>query len=257
MFDQLIESGGMHVSARKPLTLTLALFIHGMVIGSLILVPLILPPSLTDQIARYLATIGTNLPPLISPSGLKVQPRQEVTNLIAKSSLLNSIQVAEPVLRLHSVPLLPPEPTEDLAIGIASEYTQTSGNNLVWLYRSAPENRAIVPHPDVKPQDTTKPEQQLRIKRGGDVQAAYLIRRIQPVYPPPARIAHIQGKVELAAVISLQGTIEDLRVISGHPLLIQAAMDAVKNWRYRPTILNGVPCQVETTITVNFTLNIV
>jgi periplasmic protein TonB len=81
-----------------------------------------------------------------------------------------------------------------------------------------------------------------------------LIRRVEPVYPPLARSARIQGRVVLAAVISKAGTIENLRTLSGHPMLVPAAVDAVSQWRYRPYILNGEPVEVETQITVNFTL---
>jgi periplasmic protein TonB len=82
-----------------------------------------------------------------------------------------------------------------------------------------------------------------------------LIYRVQPVYPPLARSARIQGTVELRAIISRTGTIEDLRVIGGHPMLVGAAMDAVRQWRYRPYILNGEPVEVETRVTVNFLLS--
>ena len=81
-----------------------------------------------------------------------------------------------------------------------------------------------------------------------------LVHKVQPVYPPLARQARIYGQVVLQAVISKAGTIENLHLVSGHPMLTQAAMDAVKQWRYRPYILNGEPVEVETQVTVNFTL---
>jgi len=81
-----------------------------------------------------------------------------------------------------------------------------------------------------------------------------LIYRVQPEYPALARQARIQGAVILRAVISAQGRIEDLQVVSGHPLLAPAAIDAVRQWRYRPYFLNDQPVEVETQITVNFTL---
>ena len=83
----------------------------------------------------------------------------------------------------------------------------------------------------------------------------YLVHRVEPVYPPLARAARVQGVVELQAVISKQGTIEKLQVLSGHPMLVKAAVDAVQQWRYRPYILNGEPVEVETHITVNFSLS--
>jgi len=81
-----------------------------------------------------------------------------------------------------------------------------------------------------------------------------LIYRVQPNYPPLARQARIQGTVELRAIISKMGTIENLNVVSGHALLVTSAVEAVKQWRYRPYLLNGEPIEVETEITVNFIL---
>ena len=83
---------------------------------------------------------------------------------------------------------------------------------------------------------------------------ADLLHRVQPVYPTIARLGKIQGPVELRAVISRAGTIENLAVVGGHPLLVASAIAAVRQWRYRPYLLNGEPIEVETDITVNFVL---
>jgi len=93
------------------------------------------------------------------------------------------------------------------------------------------------------------------IRQGGNVTAANLIKSVTPVYPPLAKMARQQGKVVLEATISKEGTIEDLKTISGPPLLIPAAIEAVKQWRYKPLLLNGEPQEVLTTIDVNFSLN--
>jgi protein TonB len=82
-----------------------------------------------------------------------------------------------------------------------------------------------------------------------------LIYQVQPTYPPAARAARIQGPVVIKAVISRDGAIENLKVISGHPFLVKAALDAVSQWRYRPYILNGEAVEVETQVTVNFILS--
>jgi protein TonB len=82
-----------------------------------------------------------------------------------------------------------------------------------------------------------------------------LIRRVEPVYPPLARTARIQGSVVLSALISKAGTIVHLQALSGHPMLVPAALEAVSQWRYRPYVLNGDVIEVETQITVNFRLN--
>jgi protein TonB len=81
-----------------------------------------------------------------------------------------------------------------------------------------------------------------------------LVSQVPPVYPAVARAARIQGTVVLSAVIAKDGTVENLSLLSGHPLLVPAAMDAVKQWRYRPYTLNGQPVEVMTQIHVNFQL---
>jgi len=94
-----------------------------------------------------------------------------------------------------------------------------------------------------------------RIPVGGSVAMANLIFRVDPVYPPLAMQAHIQGTVVLHAIIAVDGSMKELKVISGPALLIQSALDAVGQWRYRPTLLNGEPVEVDTTISVVFTLD--
>jgi periplasmic protein TonB len=96
------------------------------------------------------------------------------------------------------------------------------------------------------------PSRPLRIST---MEPGSLIRRLQPVYPEPAKRAGIQGPVVLKAIIAKDGSIEQLQVVSGNPLLIAATLQAVREWHYRPYVLNGAPVEVETTIIVTFTLN--
>ncbi len=93
------------------------------------------------------------------------------------------------------------------------------------------------------------------VRLGGVVAAANLIHQVQPVYPPMARSVRVQRVVEFTATISKEGAIEHLQLVRGHPLLVNAAREAVLQWRYRPTLLNGQPVEVITDIVVNFTLS--
>jgi protein TonB len=121
------------------------------------------------------------------------------------------------------------------------------GGLLGGLPAAAPPPKPAAPPPPPKP---VGPQ-----RIGGNVQAANLINAVKPVYPPLAKMARQQGTVKFEATISKDGTIEDLKVVSGPPLLIPAAMEAVKQWKYKPTLLNGDPVEVLTTIDVNFSLS--
>src|SRR5262249_8221141 len=115
------------------------------------------------------------------------------------------------------------------------------------------------PPPPPPPPPAPAPVQMVRpvtpVRVGGDVKEPKVIRMVPPVYPRVAVIARVHGAVLLEATLTAQGTVEEIRVVSGHPLLHQAAIDAVKQWRYEPTLLNGEPVPVVFTVTVNFELS--
>jgi protein TonB len=96
------------------------------------------------------------------------------------------------------------------------------------------------------PKVSLAPPARIRISQGA---------KIEPRYPPLAQKARIQGDVLLTAIISKTGEVENLTLVSGHPMLVPAAFDAVRQWRYRPFLLNGEPVEVETTVTVTFTIS--
>jgi len=105
------------------------------------------------------------------------------------------------------------------------------------------------------PPQPTEPARPRTVRVTGKVQEARLIRRIQPIYPPLAVQIRREGRVELRAIIATDGRVQSLEVISGEPLLIPSALNAVREWRYQPTLLNGEPVEVDTYITVIYTLN--
>ena len=95
--------------------------------------------------------------------------------------------------------------------------------------------------------------QRVRVSQG--VTKGLCIHKVEPPYPPLARAARVQGDVVLNAIIDTNGQITNLQLVSGHPMLVPAALEAVKQWRYKPYLLNGQPVEVETTITVIFALS--
>ena len=116
----------------------------------------------------------------------------------------------------------------------------------------APPAPKAQPAPAPTPAPATTPSQ---IRVGGEVQAAKLLHEVTPAYPPIARQARVSGVVHLSATIAPNGSVEDLHVLSGNPLLVDAAVNAVKQWTYKPTYLNGQPVQVLTDVDVKFTLS--
>jgi len=116
--------------------------------------------------------------------------------------------------------------------------------------------RSVIPPP--KPPDQPKPAEHVSaapVHVSGGVQAAKLLRRVVPIYPALARQARISGAVHLVGVIGKDGTIQNLQVLGGHPLLVKAAVEAVQQWLYRPTLLSGEPVEVIAPIDVMFNLN--
>ena len=106
----------------------------------------------------------------------------------------------------------------------------------------------------VAPPPPPKPVKRDPIKVGGNVQESKLIRRVEPVYPELAKRARVQGRVILVVTVDEEGNVSDIRVSSGHPLLDEAALTAVRQWKYSPTLLNGEPVPVIATVTVIFNL---
>jgi protein TonB len=144
-------------------------------------------------------------------------------------------------------------PSPDLLAGLSGPATPGDPNGVPY---GTGIDLAQIPKPELPKPAPQPPVPAMRapLRVGGKVQAAKIVHQVTPIYPPLARQARISGIVRLEAVISHSGMIESLQVMSGHPLLTQAALDAVRQWVYQPTLLNGVPVEVLTQIEVNFKL---
>jgi protein TonB len=190
-------------------------------------------------------------PPAAAPpvKVVKVIPRQfDAGKLMAPKSVPKEIAV------IKEDELPPPSSAVSGVVGGMSGGVSGGavGGVLGGIIGAVPTAAPPPPPPPPAPKKDPTPQ---RIKVGGNVQSAMIIRKTAPVYPQLAKSARVSGVVHVAAVISKDGTIQELHSLGGPALLIQAAMDAVKTWIYKPTMLNGEPVQVETTIDVNFTLN--
>src|SRR5579871_468235 len=181
-------------------------------------------------------------PAAAPPKVVKVIPRQfDAGKLMAPKAIPKDIAI------IKEEELPPPSSGVGGVIGgVAGGVAGGAmGGVLGGIIGAVPSAAPPPPPPPPKKEVAATPQ---RIRVGGNVQAANLVNQQRPVYPPLAKQARISGTVELSAVIGKDGHVQDLKVIKGHPLLVQAALDAVKNWVYRPTLLNGEPVEVSTTI---------
>ncbi len=234
--DSTFESTG-RIRTRSRRWMVAAFLLNGSILLSLILIPLINPEALPHQMLPFLLAVPTEPMPERPP-----QPKDPSGEFHGKSEvnpgrILAPITVPSIITILHDPE--PPAPEGNL---IAMDQGPGLPNGSGDIFRGS------------RPAAVVHPENRGPARVSSGVMTGLLINRTAPPYPVIARVAGVQGTVILQATISRSGTIENLRVISGQPMLQQAALDAVKTWRYRPYLLNGQPIEVETTVNVVFSL---
>jgi protein TonB len=235
--DSLVESSGM-LRRRNPWTAAMSFAVQGLIAVVLVLLPLVYTEALPW---RQITAIVTPPPPPSAPPVPNrmrtAQPRPANDDGVIRvpSAIPNRVAM------VHDEEVRGAEnPAPDWAGipgGTGSGVPNAVINNLVQNIPAMP--KLVAPS-------------KVRVSSG--VAQGLLIHQVKPMYPPLAMQARIQGTVVLQAVIAKDGTVQDLRVVTGHPLLVQAALDAVQLWRYKPYLLNDQPVEVDTQINVNFTL---
>ena len=190
-------------------------------------------------------------PPPPPPPAAVIKPKKVIPKEFDAGKLVQPKKIPDKVAIIEEDEAPPPSGLAGVVGGVSGGSGGTLGGVLGGIISNTP-TVAPPPPPPVKKEPPPTPK---RITVGGAVQKARILRQVQPQYPPLARQARIQGTVKLTAVIDKDGSIQQLEVINGHPLLIPAAMQAVKQWRYKPTLLNGQAVEVVTQIDVNFTLS--
>jgi len=252
MFEQTFVDGTG--KTKKSWTVTVAFIVEIVAICVAILIPLIYTDTLPrSQMTSFLVAPPPPPPPPPPPAAaapvkvVKVAPRH-----FDAGRLLAPKQIPKEIAMIKEEELPPPSASAGVVGGVPGGVPGgASGGVIGGIIGSVPTAAPPPPPPKVE----AKPVTPQRIRVGGNVQAANLIRKVTPVYPPLAKQARVSGTVRFTAVIAKDGTIQQLSLVSGHPLLVQAAQDAVKQWLYKPTLLNGEPVEVVTQIDVNFTLS--
>jgi protein TonB len=251
MFEQTFVEGG---NATRKTTSVLVSFIGQVaVIIVAILIPLIFTDSLPKtQLTSFLVAPPPPPPPPPPPAAAPVKVVKVVPRQFDAGRLMAPKQIPKEIANIKEEELPPMAGTPGVVGGVPGGVPGgTPGGVLGGIIGSVPS--AAPPPPPVK--EAPKPITPKSIRVGGNVQAAKLIRQPKPQYPPLAKQARIQGTVRFNAVIGKDGTIQNLTLVSGHPLLVPSAQEAVRQWVYQPTLLNNEPVEVVTTIDVNFTLS--
>jgi len=226
---------------RRGYATLISFLLESLAVGAVLMLPLLYVQGLP-----HVETATLSLPLLsVAPppaEHVRAAHSHSASNLSSDGHVIMPLEIPEHPAQIHDESVPAPVDISQLAV---SGYA--AGPLASYPILNSPEAGlpSVAPPPPIV---AAKPVHVSHLMDG------YLIYRVQPEYPPLARQARVQGTVVLHALISRDGRIEKLQVVNGHPMLVQSAINAVSQWRYRPYILNNEPLEVETQITVNFTL---
>jgi periplasmic protein TonB len=227
MFEDSTFESACRIHTRSHEWMIAAFAFNASILLAFVAIPLIFPPALPHQVSTFLMEVF--VPP--KPQPVLQQPTQAVRQAI--ETLSNPFQAPSKIPPNIFIPATPEQP------------------NSISSVLEDPNSDLFKRNVDIA---VVRPVEQPRLRISGFVEEGRLIEKRMPVYPAIARAAGISGTVTLAAIISKTGTIENLHVTGGPVMLQQAALEAVQTWRYRPYLLDGQPVEVETTVSVIFTL---
>jgi len=246
--DSLLDFGVQR--KRKAFATTTSFILNCVVIGILLVMPLMFTEQLpTAQLLTFLVAPPPPPPPP-PPAAAQVQRivRQIETDVLNTGQLRTPSKIPQKIEMIKEDVAPPPMAvTGGVVGGVPGGIPGGQVGGVIGGIISATSNLSAVP------KFVPATPQRIRISQG--VTKGLLIHRVEPVYPALAKAARVQGEVVLTAIISTSGEIENLQLISGHPMLVPEAIAAVRQWRYKPYLLNGQPVEVETTITVIFSLS--
>ncbi|MGB9234499.1 MAG: energy transducer TonB [Terriglobales bacterium] len=238
--DSLIESGNKLKTKRLGTTI-LSFMLQVFLLFILILIPLIYTDALPkQQLMTFLMAPPPPPPPPPPPAAAPLKVVRAVSEMV-EGQLRTPTKIPKNIQMIKEEET-PPDLGAGVAGGVPGGIPGGSAGGVIG---------GIISQPVAVPKQVIP--QRVRVSQG--VSNGLLIKKVQPTYPALARQARIQGQVVLHAEISKEGTIQNLQLISGHAMLAPAAIEAVKQWRYKPYLLNGEPVAVETEVIVNFSLS--
>jgi protein TonB len=241
--DSLIESGG-RLKTKRGWTSMVSFAIQIGIIGVMVLIPLIFTEALPKQQLMTFLVAPPPPPPPPPPAAAPVKIVKVIQTDIVNGQLRTPTKIPKKVEMIKEDEAPPPVMA---AAGVVGGVPGgVPGGSMSGVLGGIVNSTSAVAVP--------KMATPTRVRVSSGVSQGLLVRRVNPTYPPLARQARIQGVVILQAQISKDGSIENLQLVSGHPMLAPAAIEAVKQWKYKPYLLNGEPVEVDTQVQVNFTL---
>jgi periplasmic protein TonB len=241
--DSLIESGG-RLKTKRGWTSMVSFLIQIGIVGVMVLIPLIFTEALPKTQLMTFLVAPPPPPPPPPPAAAPVHVVKQIQTDIVNGELRTPTKIPQKVQMIKEDEAPPPSmATAGVVGGVPGGVPGGQMGGII--------GGIVSSTPMAVPKVATP--QRVRVSSG--VSTGLLVRKVNPNYPPLARQARIQGTVILQAEISKTGDIQNLRLISGHPMLAPAAIEAVKQWKYKPYLLNGEPVEVETQVQVNFTLS--
>src|SRR5580700_2310008 len=240
--DSLIESGG-RLKTKRGIWTFFSFALEAVLVGVLVLIPLLFTEALPKTQLMTFLVAPPPPPPPPPPAAAPIKIVKQVQTNIINNQLRTPTKIPEKVQMIKEDEAPPPVMSAGVVGGVPGGIPGGQMGGVI--------GGIISSTPVAVPKVATP--QRVRVSQG--VSAGLLVRRVNPTYPPLARQARIQGQVILRAVISKDGSIEGLTLVSGHPMLAPAAIEAVKQWKYKPYLLNGEPVEVDTEVLVNFTLS--
>jgi len=247
--DSLLDFGVQR--KRKAWATTASFIFNGLAIALMLIVPLLFTEDLPKSQLLTFLVAPPPPPPPPPPAAAAVQKmvHQIQTDMMSSGQLRTPSRIPQRVQMIREDEAPPPmAATGGVVGGVPGGIPGGQLGGVIGGIVSSTSSLAAVPKPV-----PVAPPQRVRISQG--VTKGLLIHKVEPSYPTLARAARVQGEVVLNAIIDVNGQITNLQLVSGHPMLVPAAIEAVKLWRYKPYLLNGTPVEVETTITVIFTLS--
>jgi periplasmic protein TonB len=241
--DSLIESGG-RLKTKRGWTSLISFIIQIGIICIMVLIPLIFTEALPKQQLMTFLVAPPPPPPPPPPAAAPVHVVHQVQTDIVNGQLRTPTKIPQKVQMIKEDEAPPPAMASTGVVGGVPG--GVPGGSMGGVIGSVLSSTPVAIPKIATPQ---------RVRVSSGVSTGLLVRKVPPTYPPLARQARIQGVVILQAQISKEGNIENLQLISGHPMLAPAAIEAVKQWKYRPYLLNGEPVEVDTQVQVNFTLS--